>query len=227
MAFSGFPESTARFLAELSEHNDRAWFDAHRDECERVVMAPAKALVEALGPRLRELDPNIHAVPRVRASIHALERRRRFPRKGEGPYRPHLDLWFWSGKRRLWDNSGYFLRLSPARLVLATGMIEFQKETLARYREHVLDAARGALLASIVDALRADGYVVAGEGYKRTPPGVSGDHARAALLKHRGLFATRDGEHPKELGAPELVDFVVGHYARMTTLHTWLLGLHG
>ena len=33
------------------------------------------------------------------------------------------------------------------------------------------------------------------------------DHPRAALLKHGGLFATLDGEHPKELGTPAFESF--------------------
>jgi uncharacterized protein (TIGR02453 family) len=226
MPFSGFPESTVRFLTALSQHNDRAWFDAHRDECDRAVVEPAKALVETLGSRLRAIDPAIRAIPRVRGSIHAFERRMRFRSADTAPYRPYLDLWFWSGPKRVWDNSGFFVRLGPERLVLAAGMVEFQKATLARYREHVLDERRGSALASVVDELRSLGYVVAGEGYKKVPKGVPAEHPRASLLKHRGLFSTRDTEHPKELATPEFVDFALAHFTRMARLHAWLVELH-
>src|SRR5690242_7769673 len=112
MPFSGFSQGTVRFLAELSRNNDRAWFEAHREECERTVIEPAKAFVEELGARLRELDPKIHAIPRVLGSIKAMERRRVSYRSTEtAPYKDHLDLWFWSGRRRAWDNSGFYLRL--------------------------------------------------------------------------------------------------------------------
>ncbi len=225
MPFSGFPESTVRFLSELSEHNEQAWFEGHREDYESAVLAPAKALVEELGGRLRELDPKIQAIPRVRHSIHALERRRRFPRDAK-PYRTALDLWFWSGRRRAWDNSGFFLRLSPSALVLATGMVEFQKQTLPVYRQHVLDEERGGALSLVVDELRAAGYAVVGEGYKKTPRGVPAEHPRAALLKHRGLIATLSGEHPPELTTPGFVDFARSHFARMAKLHAWLVGLH-
>ena len=225
MPFSGFPESTIRFLAELSRNNDRAWFEAHRGECESAVIAPAKAFVEALGPRLRELDPKIQAIPRVLGSIKALERRRRFPKSEMPPYKDNLDIWFWSGRRRAWDNSGFFMRLTPVRLFLAGGMIEFQKEALSLYREHVLDDVRGTALATIVGNLGAEGYVVGGESYKRTPPGVPTDHPRAKLLKHSGLFATWNAEHPPELGTSQLVDFAFTHFSRMARLHAWLVAL--
>jgi uncharacterized protein (TIGR02453 family) len=227
MPFAGFSESTIRFLAELSRNNDRAWFEAHGEDFERAVMEPAKALVEALGARLRELDPKIQAIPRVRGSIKAMERRMRFPNRETPPYKDYLDLWFWAGQRRAWDNSGFFLRLTPVRLVLAAGMVEFQKETLSRFRQHLLDDERGTALSAIVGRLRADGYVVGGESYKKTPRGVSADHPRAALSKHGGLFATLDGEHPKELGTPAFVDFTFTHFSHMAPLHAWLVALRG
>ena len=225
MPFAGFSENTPRFLAELAQNNERAWFEAHQQHYERFVLEPAKALVEALGPRLRELDPKIQAIPRVRGSIKAMERRMRFPRSAAPLYKPHLDLWFWSGRRRAWDNSGFFLRLGHERMSLAAGMIEFQKEALARYREQVLDEERGAALATIVSDLCAQGYVVGGESYKRTPPGLPSDHPRAALSKHGGLFAVWEGPHPPELATAAFADFCFGHCARMTPLHTWLLAL--
>jgi uncharacterized protein (TIGR02453 family) len=224
--FLGFPEGTKRFLGDLSLNNDRAWFEAHGGVYERVVIEPAKALVAALGPRLRQLDPKIQAIPRVRGSIKSLERRVQYPRREVPPYKPNLDLWFWSGARRAWDNSGFFLRLTASRLILAAGMIEFQKVTLARYRERVLDTEPGEELAAIVHELASAGYVVGGESYKRTPRGVPSDHPRAALLKNSGLFASLNGEHPDELHTPGLVEFVFGHFARMASLHLWLVGMH-
>jgi uncharacterized protein (TIGR02453 family) len=225
MPFDGFPERTLRFLVELSQHNEPKWFEAHRNEYESAVVQPAQELVLALGPRLRELDPKIQAVARVRGSIHAIERRRRFARGDQRPFRESLDLWFWSGRRRSWDNTGFFLRLTPSQLILAVGMVELQKETLARYRAHVLDDARGDALVAIVSELRANGYVVGGESYKRTPRGVPADHPRAALLKHSGLFATSNGDHPRELGTAEFLDFAFAHFRNMAALHGWLLTL--
>ena len=227
MPFSGFSESTIRFLAELSRNNDRAWFEAHGEDFERVVMEPAKAFIEVLGARLRELDPKIQAIPRLRGSIKAMERRMRFPNKETPPYKDYLDLWFWAGQRRAWDNSGFFLRLTPVRLILAAGMVEFQKERLLRFRQHLLDDERGTALEVIVGELRAEGYVVGGESYKKTPRGIPPDHPRAALSKYSGLFATLDLEHPKELGTPEFVDFSFMHFSRMTPLHAWLVALRG
>lgn len=227
MPFTGFSAQALEFLSELALNNNREWFEAQREACESLLIAPAKGLVVELGQRLRELDPKIRAVPSVRGSIKSFELRRRFPQSGQPPYKVHLDLWFWSGPRRAWDNSGFYLRLGATQLVLAGGMIEFQKEALTCYRESVLDDERGTDLATIVRDLRADGYVVGGESYKKTPPGFPADFARASLARHSGLFATFDGPHPAELDTPAFVDVCFTHFARMNLLHSWLVAMQG
>ena len=97
----------------------------------------------------------------------------------------------------------------------------------ARYREHLLDDERGAALETIVRDLRAGGYFFGGESYKRTPRGVPADHPRAELAKHRGVFATLDGEHPQQLFSPAFVDFAFSHFSRMAPLHAWLTRARG
>jgi hypothetical protein len=74
-----------------------------------------------------------------------------------------------------------------------------------------------------VAALRAAGYVVGGESYKRTPAGVPAEHPRAALARHSGLFANFTAPHPPELGRPDFVEFALSHFRRMAPLHGWLL----
>lgn len=225
MAFSGFSASAIALLAELGQNNHREWFQANSGAFEELLIAPAKELVAALGQRLQQLDPELRAVPRVHGSIKAFELRRRFGQRERPPYKEHLDVWFWSGPRRAWDNSGFFLRLGATRLVLAGGMIEFQKQALARYRKAVVDDERGAALSTVVSGLRTAGYVVGGESYKQTPRGIPADFARAALARHSGVFATFECPHPPELATAEFVDFCFAHFERMNALHGWLVAM--
>ena len=44
-------------------------------------------------------------------------------------------------------------------------------------------------------------------------------------MKHSGVFANLDIEHPNELGTPAFVDFAFAHFSRMAGLHTWLVAL--
>ena len=224
MPFAGFPRDTVRFLAGLSESNDKAWFDGHRADYDAHVVAPAKAFVTALAPRLAKIDPAVHAEPRVNGSIMRIHRDTRFS-KDKKPYKDHLDLWFWSGEEKGWDNSGFFFRLTPTKLMLGAGMHGFMPEVLARYRAAVLDARKGAALTRVVAKLRDAGHAVGGETYKKTPRGVDPDHPRASLLKHSGLHAGWEGKHPKELGSVAFLDFVIERFTAVAPLHAWLRGI--
>jgi uncharacterized protein (TIGR02453 family) len=226
MAFSGFPKQTVRFLAELSRNNDKGWFDAHREDYERYFVQTARDFVEALGPRLTKLDPEIQAIAKVNGSIMRINRDIRFS-KDKTPYKDHLDLWFWSGDKRGWDGSGFFFRLTPTRLILGAGTHVFAPPALARYRMDVLDPKRGAALAKVILGLETKGYTLGGETYKKTPRGVVADHPRAGLLKHGGLYATWEDKHPKELGSGRFVDFAAAHFGRMAPVHFWLGAIGG
>ena len=77
-AFKGFTKQTVKFFKDLAGHNNRTWFEAHRDIYESEVMAPARAFIEAMGARLRPEIPKIVAVPKVNKSIFKINRDTRF-----------------------------------------------------------------------------------------------------------------------------------------------------
>ena len=124
MSFAGFPRELIYFLSELRKNNDREWFQAHRAEYENFLVEPAREFVVALGDCLSSLGSGIHAEPRVRGSIFAINRDVRFS-KDKTPYKTHLDLWFWQGDGPSRERPGYFFRLTPETLTLGAGMHGF------------------------------------------------------------------------------------------------------
>ena len=122
MTFAGFSQATLSFLAELSQHDDRAWFESQQTSYEHLVLEPAKALVETLGERLRELDPKIQAVPRLRGSIKRSSGGRAF--RGEPP-RPSTDvgsMFCGRGRGALGTTRAFFCGWARA-VGLGTGML--------------------------------------------------------------------------------------------------------
>src|SRR5690242_20353650 len=105
--FAGFPPQTVHFLDELHHNNSREWMHAHKAEYEAFFMQPARALVQAIGERLDELGPGLHAEPKVFGSIMTINRDIRFS-KDKSPYKTQLDLWFWHGDGPSRERPGYF-----------------------------------------------------------------------------------------------------------------------
>lgn len=221
--FAGFPRACVTFLDELRIHNDRAWFEAHRDEYERFLVAPARDFVVALGRRLATLSPGVNADPRIDRSIFRLNRDTRFARDA-APYKTHLGVWLWEGVRARMECSGYYFHLEPPSLMLGVGLYLFPKDLLPPYREALVDPRRGPALAAALAELRAAGpYDVGGAHLKRVPSGFDPQHPNAALLKHNGLWVGAEGAIPDELYRAELVDWCFERYRTLKPVHDWLV----
>ena len=92
MSFGGFPRELIDYLTELGKNNNREWFEAHRGDYECHLLEPAREFVNVMGECLKALGADIHAEPRVRGSIFAINRDIRFS-KNKTPYKTYLDLW--------------------------------------------------------------------------------------------------------------------------------------
>jgi uncharacterized protein (TIGR02453 family) len=215
-----FPRATLDFLTDLRANNSREWFDANRARYERDLVGPAKAFVTAAAPLLDRLAPGIAADPRVLGSIFRINRDTRFA-PDKRPYKDHLDLWFWHG-RRAEAASGLFLRLTPDELSVGAGAHDLQKERLQRYREAVTDPTAGPALAGIVAGLDAAGIGVAGRSLKRPPTGFAAVPEAAPLLLHRALFSATT--EPSEVAtADDLAGRLERLWGLLAPLHLWLV----
>lgn len=216
--FAGFPEATRQFLLDLRANNTKAWFDAHRSRYQEAYLAPAVALVEALGPRLTKLAPGIRAEPKVNGSIFRINRDIRFA-ADKTPYKDHVDLWFWEGERK-GAVSGFFIRLTPESIGMGVGCHGFAKEKLPVFRAKVDDKK----LAAAVNAIEKVGYEVAGMRYAKLPPSVkAGTSLGERLGRHDALYTHTEAPATLALDGPQLLETALGHFKRMAPLHRWLV----
>lgn len=220
-ASTGFPAETFEFLNGVAAHNDKAWFEAHRDLYEAGYVAPARAFVEVLGPRLRKLSPGVQFAPKVNGSLSRINRDIRFS-KDKSPYKTHLDLWFWHGDKRGWDCPGFYFRLTSDRVFIGVGMHMMPKDMLARFRDAVVDDKTGKSLEAAVGKVVAAGYTINEPTRKRVPQGYPADHPRAEFLKRDGLNAGT--ELPAEAARePDFADICVAHFKGCWPVGQWLL----
>jgi uncharacterized protein (TIGR02453 family) len=175
MAFSGFPPETLAFLEGIGANNNREWFTANRPLYDATVEA-SKALVMALGPELRKSAPAVQFDPRVGGSLPRPNRDTRFD-KTKAPYKEQLDLWFWHGDKKGWDQPGFFLRIAPGHLWIAAGMMHILWPQLQAFRDAVVDERSGTSLVVTVDRINAIGrYQVGYPTRKSVPKGFDPAH---------------------------------------------------
>jgi len=221
-AFTGFPRQTFEFLKGIAAHNDKTWFDAHRDLYDAGYIAPARAFVEALGPELRKISAGVTFEPKVNGSLQRINRDIRFT-KDKRPYKEHLNLWFWHGDNKGWDTPGFWFSLGRDEVHLGVGMYGFDKEQLESFRQSVIHPRSGkALLAAVAKVKKVGDYTVGGKTRKLMPRGFEADADRAEYLLYEGLYTSFSLPAETAAGA-DFAKVAAGHFKKMWPVGEWLL----
>ncbi len=227
--FTGFPVDGIDFLRELTQNNNKLWFEANKQRYIDSVQTPAVALVVTLGQRLQAHFPDIHYDPRTNGSgsLMRFHRDTRFS-ADKSPYKTNIAMMFASAGHKKTDAPGFGLQITPEQVDLVAGIFAFSKEGLDAYRKAVLDEQRGAELLKIMGAIHAlGGYSVGGQQYKRVPAGFDTNHPRADWLKFTGLHVFPTAIPLEIAQTPALVDVAMEHFVKIAPIREWLIKVLG
>ena len=218
-----FPQSTIKFLTALSKNNNKEWFEKNRVRYDFELLQPAVQFVIDLGERLTELSTNIYAIPKIDKSIFRLHRDVRFS-KNKAPFKTNLGLYFWEGKRKKMECSGYYFHIEPTLFFLGSGMYMFTKDQLKKYREIVSDPVKGKELNEIISKLlKKKKYQLGGKTYKKTPRGFDPDYVYNDLLLHSGFYVYYESKNFDELTKKDPIEFSFKIFKELSQIHNWLL----
>jgi uncharacterized protein (TIGR02453 family) len=200
MAFEGWPAEALEFYEGLAADNSKSYWLAHKDVYETCVLAPMRELVAEVKPEQGE------------SKIFRPYRDVRFS-KDKSPYKTEIAAAFGDS----------YVRLSADGLGAGRGMHEMAADQLDRYRSAVAADASGAALAEIVALLRKRGISAQGHHeLKSVPSGYPADHARADLLRQKGLYAWQHWPVEPWLGTPAARRVVADFLAAAAPLSEWL-----
>lgn len=166
-----------RFLAGLRQHNDRAWFNANKEQYLTQVRDPLLAFVAAIAPKLRAISPHLVVDPRPSGgSLLRIYRDTRFT-PDKKPYKTNAGLFFRLDAGKDVEAPGYYLHLEPGQVFMAAG--------LWRPSADALRAIRGAIVKDPPGWKRAkrSGLSHGESALKRPPRGFSAEHPLIEDLK--------------------------------------------
>ncbi|MBZ5534869.1 MAG: DUF2461 domain-containing protein [Acidobacteriia bacterium] len=105
-SFAGFNRDTFHLFRDLAEpeKNNRLWFDANRWRYEENVVGRFKALLQALKPWVRKLNPQFDCTGKTNGNFSRINRDIRFS-KDKSPYKLNYYLYFFD-QRRARDSDG-------------------------------------------------------------------------------------------------------------------------
>ena len=224
--FKGFPKEMNKFFEDLKKNNTKDWFNENKKVYEDYVKRPSEEFVMAIGEKLIRISPGIMAIPKVNQSLFRLNRDTRFS-KDKSPYKTNLGIWFWAGKRKRMECSGFYFHFGDGKLMLGAGIHCFTPELLKLYREAVVDKKNGPLLTKAVNQVSKKGYIIGVKHYKRVPRDYDANHERAQFLLYNGLTAMIEEKIPKEFNSPSIVEYAFAHFKNMSPLHQWLISAIG
>ncbi|MBK6913916.1 MAG: DUF2461 domain-containing protein [Ignavibacteriales bacterium] len=216
-----FPQNTINFLTKLSKNNSKVWFETNREKFNEDFLSPSLQFVIEMGERLSTLSPNINAIPKIDKSIFRLHRDIRFS-KDKSPFKTNLGLYFWEGRGKKMECSGYYFHLEPKMFFVGAGMYMFTKEQLLNYRQIISKPETAKSLAGLISKLiNKNNYKLGGKTFKKTPRGFDPDYKYNHLLLHSGLYLSYEKTSFNDLTKNHPVDFVFKIFKDLHPIHKW------
>lgn len=190
--FDGFSKETFKFLHGLKKNNNKEWFEAHRDEYERSLREPSKALAYAMGQYFRSHDMPVSGS--AKTSLFRINRDIRFS-KDKSPYKTHIGLSFPLEGMKKEEWCGYYIGFEPAKsgkgmhVYVGGGVYMPMPPYLKRIRAKIANdhTALKKLLAAPAFKKRFP-KGLEGESLKRIPAGYAEDHPAAQWLKLKSFI---------------------------------------
>ncbi len=162
MEFLGFTQQTFTFFMELAFHNTPQTMQQKRDVFEAHVLSPLRALSSACEQVLFAQDPKIDFRPVMGGTISRIRRDTRFSNNKQ-PYRDYMWLDF---RRKNEDfHLGFCFSVSPRGSLVLMGMHEASTQAKNRMRQYAVQYQTQFI--ELHEELRAQGYTLCGEDYKR------------------------------------------------------------
>ena len=213
--FQGFTQETSKFLWELSFHNERPWFLEHKEQFERCLNAPFKALAAETGARMQTRFPQREW--RVHTSRIYRDARRLF---GRGPYKDHLWFTVWADGTGRDDGPAFWFEIGAATFEYGVGFFESTPAEMEVFRRMVdANPARFERIAEELAHMR--GLRILGPEYKR--PKKLWEGPIANWYNRRWLAVEWVQDFGGELLSPELPETLVKAWARLMPLYEFFL----
>ena len=171
-----------KFLRGLARNNNREWFARNKDRYHDQVRDPLCAFVEAIGPKLRAISPNVMADSRpIGGSLFRIYRDTRFA-KDKSPYKTYAGLSFRTAAKGV-PSPSFYLHLAPDRVFAAMGMWHPEADALRAVRNAIVDRPDDWKRAKKIGLDRSSLLT-------RVPRGFDPDDPNVEDLKLKGFTAT-------------------------------------
>ncbi|MEQ1756482.1 MAG: DUF2461 domain-containing protein [Micropepsaceae bacterium] len=206
-AFNGLPKDFFAFFRELSQNNNKAWFEENKQRYKDVVVSPLCDFMEAMAPRVAKISKHIVVDPRPNGgSMFRIYRDVRFA-KDKRPYKENAGVHFRHALGRDAHAPGFYIHFDPNEIFFGGGIWMAEPDALNKVRHAIADDPKAWKKVVEDKAFKQAFNGVEGEALVRPPKGFDPDHPYINDIKRKSFFATHSAT-PKLAQSEALADEV-------------------
>lgn len=178
-------EEVLNFLRDLSQNNDRVWFQDNKKRYEDVKAAHEQFLKDII-THLSLFDPEIGGL-NPKDTVFRIYRDVRFS-NDKSPYKTQIGAYLAKGGKKS-PNAGYYIHLEPDNCFLSAGIWCPESTVLKALREDVFNNLE-EFKAIVGHPAFVKDFVLEGDKLKKVPLGYPKDSPDAEWVKYKSYLAT-------------------------------------
>jgi len=183
-----FTRKTIQFLTELSDNNNRPWFETEKSRYEDLVRSPALAYIESMAQPLSKVSPHfIASAKKSGGSLMRVYRDTRFS-KDKTPYKTNIGIQFRHARGKDVHAPGFYVHIAPDGVFIGAGIWKPDSPTLAAVRSLIDDGPKEWLRIRN-RVCNKNGFELSGDSLKRPPRGFTEEHTCIDDLKRKDFIA--------------------------------------
>ncbi len=197
-----------QYLYELSQNNNRDWFEKNKKRYEANLKKSFEAFVGELILRLKSFEPDFQIQPKD--CIHRIYRDTRFS-ADKTPYKTHVSAVFTPRGRQTMDVPGYYMQLSYGSLMIGGGAYFLDKEPLTKVRTAIMQDTE-AFRSLVFTGEFFDKFgELKGDKNKVLPPAFKEAAKKEPLIANKQFYFMAELD-PELCLQPDFPEFVAAYF---------------
>jgi uncharacterized protein (TIGR02453 family) len=215
------PAELVSFLAQLKQHNNKSWFDAHRADYQRL-LAQFTDLTQDVIFGIAQFDSRLHTDIKPEDALFRINRDVRFS-KDKSPYKTQFSAGISTHGRRGQMPVYYFHINEAGDLFAAGGLYVPSPDKLALIRKYLVSRPKEFDALQKNKAFWNKFGAIEGEQLKRIPKGFEEDALHAEYLRLKSWTVSRTLTITQGMTVDDdVLPFILSTFQAMHPLILWL-----
>ena len=215
--FQGYTQETVDFMWGIRFNNEREWFLAHKEDYQKHLLEPTRALGEQVYEGLRGMlphEPLLLKVSRIYRDARRLH--------GRGPYKDHLWFCVRTGDKDWTGRPTFYFEIAPEYYSYGMGFWQARAELMELFRRDLQERPdEFGRLVRLFNRQRE--FVLTGDSYARSKGEVS-DLLRPWFQK-KSLSLSHELPLDEKIFRPELAEEILAGFKTLVPSYKYFAAL--